>query len=137
MTREEIQIEIERLRALDRELEVKEQVRYEARAKQFVGRCYRNITGQVFKIIDIPRKTYHCDFSTTYRKHYFKVFQLEYAYFPDDYEDFDEFAPCHCDEYYFDVIQFDNPYGCTEITQEEFDAEFDKCIAHFKEQISV
>lgn len=136
MTRDEIQKEIDRLRALDRKLEEKELARYESRAKQFVGKCYRN-ADKVFKILSIPKKTYGGDFRWHYRKHYFPILWLQYESLPDDYDDFYEYSPLYCDELYFDVTQFDEPYCCTEITQEEFNAEFDKCIAYFKELINV
>lgn len=137
MTLEEVQKEIDRLNAIKRELEVKDLEHYESRARQFVGKCYRNHEGQVIKIIGIPQRVYGGDFQWHYKKHYFQALYLQYASLPDEHDYYDDFAPCYCDEIYFDVTQFERPYDYIEITKEEFNEEFDKCIAHFKEQIDV
>ena len=136
MTREEIQKEIDRLRALDRELEAKEQARYNTRAVQFVGKCYRK-ENKVFKIVEPLKRVYDGDFRWHYEKHRFIVLYLQYPRLPDEDDYWDDFTPVYYDELYFDITQFEAPYNCIEITQEEFNAEFDKCIAHFKEQINV
>lgn len=136
MTLDEVYKEIDRLNVIRRELESKEQERYDAKAAQYVGKCYRYDDGRVFKILGIPVRTCNADFRCVYRKHSFPALLLQYVSPIDEDCCFDELSPCYCDEIYFD-IQFDKPLGTTEITQEEFNAEFDKCIAHFKELINI
>lgn len=135
MTREEIQKEINRLRALDYELAAKEQERYNIKAGKFVGKCYRK-ENKVFKIVEPLKKVYDGDLRWHYEKHRFIVLHLQYSRLPDDDEYWDDCTPFYYDEFYFDITQYEVPYGCIEITQEEFNTEFDKCVAHFKEQIS-
>lgn len=133
MTLDEIQKEIDKLQAIKRELEQQEQERYNAKAAQFVGKCYRFDNGQVCKILSIPQRTYEADFHYHYRKHCFPALFLQYVL---PFDEDDNFSPCYLDEIYFD-IQFEKPLHSTEITKEEFDAEFDKRIVYFKEQINV
>ena len=78
--------------------------------------------------MSVPRSTY---------SRYFPVLRLNYSRFPNWCEEFEEYlTPCFHDEIYFD-IRYETPANMTEITQEEFNAEFDKCIERFKEQIDV
>lgn len=135
MTLNEIQKEIDRLNAIKREIKEQEFNTYSAKAAQFVGKCYRSIDGKVFKILAVPQRIYAGDFQWHYREHHFPALFLREDSFLSDY--LDEFTPCYCDEIYFDTTESSSPRYATEITQEEFNAEFDKCIAYFKEQINV
>ena len=136
MTLEEVQKEIDRLHAIKRELESVEQRDYDEKCKVFVGRCYKyDDSGRIFKILAIPRKYLEADFHYRYNKYKFPTLVLNTASHPLPYDYFDDFVPCYCDEVFFDIDKYTTPYKSTEITQEEFNAEFDKCIAHFKELI--
>ena len=137
MTLKEVQKEIDRLNIMKRQIEEQEFNDYNAKAVQFVGKCYRSARGEVFKILAVPQRTYGGDLQWHYNAHRFPALYLNRAYFPGQDDYFDDFVPCYCDEIYFDVTKCDEPFYTVEITQEEFNAEFDKCIAHFKEQINV
>lgn len=132
----EIDREIEKLQAQRRDIENKQQKEYEKLAKQFVGKCYKTEEYGVFKIVDIPRRYFDAGLRSYYNRKEFVVVFLESHKYPKCPEDFWDFSPCHCD-----VVSFDATVGAPshwlEITKEEFNAEFDKCIAHYKEQISV
>lgn len=146
MTREEVRAEMSRLGRLERELEEKEREEHRQTARKFVGRCYKSDSGKIMKIIDIPR-TFLAKAGARYDPNKFPVVLLYYPeaiprnqYIDDDSE---EFAPVYYDYVYLDIKKGvpEMGYGhfirehCEEITQEEFNAEFAKCIAHFKELI--
>lgn len=135
MTLAEVMAEIDRLQAIKRELESIDQVEYDKRCKKFVGRCYKYDNGRIFKILAIPRKYLDVDFHSRYNKYNFPVLVLNTASFPLPCDYFDDFVPCYCDEVFFDIDKYKMPYNTIEITSEEFDTEFDKCIAHFKELV--
>lgn len=138
MTLEEVQKEIDRLNTIKRELESIDRVEHDKACKKFVGRCYKyDDSGRIFKILDIPRRYLEADFHYRYNKHQFPVLFLNMASRPLPHDYFDDFVPCYCDDVLFDIYKYETPYKTTEITQEEFDAEFDKCIEYFKELINV
>ena len=153
MTTSEIRAEIRRLQALERELAKEERKEHQELARKFVGKCYKlyervncESEGVFCKIISVPVETWTIH-GTSYNPYQFPTLFLQ---FPESLSkrsykesDIDEFVPCYCDTIYLDVkrghpgmILRDDEYF-EAITQEEFDAEFDKCIAHFKEQINV
>ena len=133
MTLDEVQKEIDKLKGIERKLIEEEEERYNAKATKYVGKCYCNRKGVVLKILRIPQRVYGGDFQWHYRRHYFPVLCLRRVSLSDGY--LDDFTPCYCDEVYFDIYHFNAPKGYTEITQDEFNEEFDICIEHFKEQI--
>lgn len=148
MTREEIRAEMSRLGRLEREAEEKEWEEHRQAARKFVGKCYISGSGMMIKIIDIPR-TFLAKAGARYDPNKFPVVCLHYPaaipknkYIDDDSK---EFTPVYYDYVYLDVkkgipeINFGyfRRDHCEEITQEEFDSEFNKCITHFKELINV
>lgn len=153
MTREEIQKEIDRLTAMKRELEKEERETHKQQARQFVGKCYKRYDranceseGVFCKIISTPIEIWDM-YRTAYNPYQFPALFLQFPERPSErsykHSDIDEFVPCYCDTIYLDVkrgrpgsILRDDEYF-EEVTQEEFNAEFDKCIAHFKEQINI
>lgn len=137
MTRKEIQKEISRLQVMLREAEEQEREQHRERARKFVGKCYKSIYGDRFKIIGVPR-TRLLMTGVAYNKYQFPAIFLQYAYMPREQYicDETEFAPCYYDEVNFNIDSLDTSIY-QETTSEEFNAEFDKCIKHFKEQINV
>lgn len=146
MTREEIRAEMSRLGRLERELEEKEREEHRQAARKFVGKCYKSDDGKFIKIIDIPR-TFLAKAGARYDFYKFPVVFLHYPvaipknrYIDDDSKDF---TPVYYDTIYLDIkkgVPEDRPFNrktWEEITQEEFDSEFNKCITHFKELINV
>lgn len=151
MTASEIRAEIRRLQAMEKELEKEEREKNKELARKFVGKCYKRhdradceSDGVFCKIIGIPVEIWNL-YSTSYNPYQFPALFLRFPKKPSErsykHSDIDEFTPCYCDNIYFDVARgcpgstlFEEEYF-EEITQEEFNAEFDKCIAHFKEQI--
>jgi hypothetical protein len=142
MTLAEVQAEIDRLNALKRQLEQEERETHKEQARQFVGKCYKNTNGTFFKIISIPIETWDAFRSIYNPRHFPALFlrwpeALEESYYKTD-QLLDEFTPFYCDTVYLDVtkgIPGTAVWSCEEITSEEFDAEFDKCIAYYKELI--
>lgn len=143
MTRRELDAEIGRLQAERRKLEEQERVQHQEQARKFVGKCYRDAKGQVLRIIGIPITKYQMT-GSIYNKYWFPAMLLRYPTPLSERmmrDTLDEFSPLCIDEVYFN-IENGTPVGdfCskyTEITQEEFREEFDKCINHFKELIGV
>lgn len=146
MTASEIRVEICRLQALERQMEEEERNKHREAARKFVGKCYKSNKGKIAKVISIPRTIQHMT-GTEYNQYRFPAVFLNYPSTLRDeciYDDIDEFAPLYCDTMYLDITaETPGRNACfwedqwDEITPEEFDAEFDKCIASFKEQISV
>ncbi len=141
MTLKEVYKELDRLNAIKHNLEKEQRDVHKEAARKFVGRCYRKDNGAVFKIVSIPIEEWSMH-GTIYNEYQFPALFLQY---PNDLEecsyghaDVDEFVPCYCDTVYLDIeagIPEAKPFGtsgCKEISQEEFNAEFDKCIAHYK-----
>ena len=146
MTLKEVQNEIDRLNRIKRELEEQDRESHRQAAHQFVGKCYKSNKGKIAKVISIPRTIQHMT-GTEYNQYRFPAVFLNYPSALRDeciYDDTDEFVPLYCDTMYLDITaETPGRNACfwedqwDEITPEEFDAEFDKCIASFKEQISV
>lgn len=146
MTLKEARDEMYRLQSLVRKLEEEERNKHREAARRFVGKCYKSSKGEILKIIGIPR-TYVYMTGDNYNEYQFPAVFLQY---PDMLrermirDELDEFAPCYCDNIYLNVnvgvptqtINW-NSVEYEEIAPEEFDAEFDKCMASFKEKIKV
>ena len=145
MTLKEVRDEIDKLRQIEYELEEEERERHKAAAQKFVGKCYK-YKDKFLKIIDVPRSCITMT-GVVYNEYQFPAVFLEYPEEPRNKyirDTLDEFVPCYCDTVYLNV-KLGKP-GCPtlgecekyqEISQEEFAAEFDKCIESFKEQISI
>ena len=147
MTASEVRAEIRRLQNIEKQLEEEERERHRQQSRKFVGKCYKSENGTVLKIVDIPR-TFLTMTHTDYNKYQFPAIFLNYPeslpknrYISDDSDDF---TPVYYDTIYMDIergIPEDGLVICREdykeISQEEFDAEYDKCMANFKELISV
>lgn len=137
MTLNEINDEISRLQTLQRQMREDEINKHKEMVRKFVGKCYRSHDGSVFKIIGIPRTRLTMT-SSIYNEYQFPALVLQYPCRPQEtyIVDDDNFCPCYYDDVYFNlwddkskkVIRFN------EITKEEFDVEFNKCIEHFKKQ---
>ena len=145
MTLKEVRNEISRLRSVEKQLEKEDREKHKDAAREFVGKCYKRSDGVVLKIVSIPIET--CDCCTTnYNQYQFPALFLQYPSGINDrrYEivGIDEFVPCYCDNVYLDVNRGVPGINATlrehsyqEISQEEFAAEFDKCIECFKKQL--
>lgn len=146
MTLKEVQNEISRLRSIEKRLEKEEREKHKAAAREFVGKCYKRSDGVVFKIVSAPIEAWG-GFRTIYNECQFPALFLKY---PSDIEDeiyiihgVDEFVPCYCDDVYLDInkgapgLPGEFNYSYQEISQEEFAAEFDKCMEAFKEQLGI
>jgi hypothetical protein len=147
VTLKEIQKEIDRLNILKRQLEEQVREAHRQQARKFVGKCYKSENGKLIKIIDIPR-TFLAMTHSQYNEYQFPAIFLNY---PDNLprnkyinDDSDDFSPVYYDTIYMDIkrgIPEEGLVIChedyTEITKEEFDAEYDKCMAHFKELTNV
>lgn len=138
MNLREIDKEISRLQAMRREAQETERKRQQELARQFVGKCYRNTKGNVLKIVGIPQTRLTMT-SAIYEANYFPAVFLNYPNkIPDTciHDELFEFAPCYCDTVLFyqwnKDLNNDRYDGLTEISQEEFDLEFDKCIEIFR-----
>lgn len=138
MTLKEINDEISRLQILQRQMREKEIDKHKEMVRKFVGKCYRTDKGLIIKIIGIPR-TRLTMMSSIYNEYQFPALilhrpdKLRETYISDD----DKFTPCYYDNVYFNI--WDNksksPRSFTEITKEEFDLEFNKCVEYFKKQV--
>lgn len=146
MTLKEARDEMYRLQSLVRKLEEKDRDKHREAARKFVGKCYKSPAGEILKIIGIPR-TYLYMHGDEYNEYQFPAVFLQYPKMPKERcirDELDEFAPCYCDTVYLN-IEVGAParrvgrdlVWYEELTPEEFDVEFDKCMAHFKEQIKV
>ena len=144
MKASEIQAEIRRLQALERQLEEEEIDKHRETARKFVGKCYKSPKGEILKIIGIPR-TYMYMSGNKYEKYQFPAVFLRNPDMPREMclrDDLDEFTPCCCDTVYINIEEgapgcglFDGIYK--EISKEEFNKEYDKCMTSFKEKINV
>ena len=144
MTIREIDKEIAKLQAMRRDLEKQEREQHQEQARKFVGKCYRSRKGSVIKIIGIPR-TYLYMNGTEYDKYRFPAIFLNYPDIAREAiirnDELYEFSPISCDTVHLDIEKgipndWDVVYD-EEITEQEFNAEFDKCIKSFKEKINV
>lgn len=145
MTLKEIDDEIFKLQTMRRELEKEEREKHKEAARKFVGKCYK-YKDSILKVIDVPR-TLLTMVGEDYNEYQFPAVFLQYPKSPrNEYirDDLDDFAPCYCDNIYIDIKR--GMPGCPalgecgqyqEISQEKFNAEFDKCIEYFKERIGV
>lgn len=148
MTLKEVQDEISRLRDIEKQFEREEREKHKAAAREFVGKCYKRSDGVVLKIVSIPVETWDC-YRTNYNPYQFPALFLQY---PSEIEDrrykvadIDEFVPCYCDNVYLDINRgvpglsatLRENHSYREISQEEFAAEFDKCIESFKTQLGM
>ena len=138
MTLKEINDEISRLRKIARELENKEREENKKLARKFVGKCYKSDSGNIVKIIGIPRTLLMLS-GERYEENWFPAVFLKEPKFPCErycQNDIDKFAPCYCDTVYFNVKDDKPMFFDEEITQEEFNVELDKCITKFKEMLN-
>ena len=146
MTLKEVQNEISRLRGSAKQLEEEEIEKHKEAARKFVGRCYRRDDGVVCKIVSVPIEVWDMH-GTNYNQYQFPAIILQY---PDGICDrkykssnIDEFVPCYCDTVYLNIdkgapgLPGEFNYSYQEISQEEFAAEFDKCMESFKEQLGI
>jgi hypothetical protein len=139
MNLSEINKEIGRLNVLRRELRQQEIERQKECARKFVGKCYRQTDGPVLKIVGIPQTRLTMT-DTIYEANYFPAVFLNYPNKISETcihnDELSLFEPCYCDTvlfYQWDDNRDKRLYdGLTEISQEEFDREFDKCIKNFK-----
>lgn len=139
MTLDEINMRIAELQTIKRRMEEADVEKNKQLARQFVGKCYRLVnSGRVIKIIGIPRT------QLTLRSNHYNQFQYPALVlkYPDKLSETfisdDELYPCNYEDVYFDLWRGDKSKCASyfrEITKEEFDAEFNKCIEHFKKQI--
>lgn len=138
MTLDEINVRIAELQAIKRRMEEAGVEKNKQLARQFVGKCYRLNSGRVIKIIGIPRTqlTLH---NSHYNQFQYPALVLKY---PDKLSNTficdDELYPCNYEDVYFDLWRGDKSKCASyfhEITKEEFDVEFNKCIEYFKKQI--
>ena len=143
MTLGEVRKEIDRLNAIKRELEKEEREEHKKKARQFVGKCYKRDDGVFCKIISVPVEIY-TGYGTLYNEYQFPALFLQFSEGVNErsykHDNIDEFVPCYCDTIYFNIAN-QLPGGFRdhvfeEITPEEFNTEFDKCIAHYKELIN-
>ena len=138
MTLDEVQKEIVRLNNIKRQLVEEALKSYDAKAKQYVGKCYKmERSGIVFKILREPIRVCDVDCHYRYYKNIFSALFLNYPTFPKADDTFENFEPFYCDDLYFNIDTMECPKGAIEITSEEFDAEFDRHVKYFKELISV
>ena len=137
MTLKEVNDEISRLQILQRKMREEEIDNHKEMVRQFVGKCYR-ADGIVFKIIGVPRTRLTMT-ARIYNEYQFPALVLQYTNKPCDtyISDDDNFYPCYYDDIYFNLWDDDSnqPKSLYEISKEEFDAEFNKCIEHFKRQV--
>lgn len=137
MTLKEINEEISRLELLRRKMHEEEINQHKEMARKFIGKCYR-VDGLVFKIIGVPRTRLTMT-SSIYNSYQFPALVLQYANKPRDMyvSEEDNFYPCYYDDVYFNLWDDDSkqPKSFYEISKEEFDVEFNKCIEHFKRQV--
>lgn len=140
MTLKEVNDEISRLRVLQRELQQEEWDKQKEQARKFVGRCYKDSRGTFLKIISTPIETWDA-FRTAYDSYKFPALflkrpePLKESYYKTDIN-LDEFLPCYCNTVFLNyndnfIDLFNKEYK--EISQAEFAAEFDKCVAYYKE----
>lgn len=138
MTLKEVNDEISRLQALQRQMREDEINKHKEMVRQFVGKCYRSYNGCVIKIIGVPRTRLTMT-SSIYNEYQFPALVLQYTNKPCDtyISDEDNFYPCYYDDVYFNLWDDDSkqPKSFYEISKEEFDAEFNQCIEHFKRQV--
>lgn len=138
MTLKEINEEIAKLQALKRQMEDIDVEENKKLARQFVGKCYRVHGTYFIKILGIPRTqlTLH---GRHYNEYQYPVLILNYPEkLRDTYIGDDDFYPCHYEDLHFDLWRGDKSKCAIdyhEITEEEFELEFNKCIKHFKKQI--
>ena len=138
MTLDEVQDEIDKYNSIKRQLIEEERKCYTAKAKQYVGKCYKmERSGIVFKILREPIRVCDVDCHYRYDKNIFSALFLNYPTFPNTDYTFKNFKPFYCNDLYFNIDTMECPKGATEITSEEFDAEFDRHVKYFKELISV
>jgi hypothetical protein len=145
MTLKEVKAEIIRLEQLKAKLEMEEIDVHKEQARKFVGLCYKTPNDEILKIIGIPR-TISTMTRNIYDKYQFPAVFLRYPELPREVSvhsvSWEDFSPCYFDTVYLDVAKgkpgtalFFEQYE--EITPEEFYAEFDKCMEHFKELIDM
>lgn len=138
MTLKEINDEISRLQIIQRKMREEEVNQHKEMARQYVGKCYKSHDGIIVKIIGVPR-TRLTKMERIYNRYQFPALVLRYtSKLNDTYIiDEDQAYPCYYDDVYFNLWDDDSrqPKSHYEITKEEFDAEFNKCIEHFKRQV--
>lgn len=128
MTKKEIQDEIQRLSSMLKDIKKDEREALKETAKNNIGRCFI-VNGKYIKIIDIPHEFWYksgeCDFNPYQYKGLFLGYQ----------DGSSNMIP-----FYFDDV-FSGIWGIghspfkqyiKEISKEEFETEFDKVIAEFK-----
>jgi hypothetical protein len=137
MTLKEINDEIGRLQMIQRKMREEEINKHKEMARQFVGKCYR-ADGLVMKIIGVPRTRLTMT-AKIYNEYQFPALVLQYANKPQDTYicDDENFYPCYYDDVYFNIWDENSkqPKSFYEISKEEFDVEFNKCVEYFKRQI--
>lgn len=145
MTLIEVKKEIHRLKIIQNQLEEQEREAHRQAARKFVGKCYKSNNGRVIRIIDVPR-TFVAMTHIGYSEYQFPAVILHHPdkipnnrYVKDDSEDF---KPIFYTTVYLDINKgvpgdgvLYQPDQYEEITEEEFEAEFDKCMEHFKRLI--
>lgn len=138
MTLKEINDEINRLQVLQRQMRENETNQHKEMARQYIGKCYRSYYGQFIKIIGVPRTRLTMT-SKIYNEYQFPALVLQYTHKPNETYilDDDEACPFYYDDVYFNIWDDNStkPKSHYEISKEEFDAEFDRCIEHFKRQV--
>ena len=84
MTLDEVQNEIVRLNNIKRQLVEEALKSYDAKAKQYVGKCYKmERSGIVFKILREPRRVCDVDCHYRYDKNIFSALFIETLYITD------------------------------------------------------
>lgn len=126
MTLKEIDKQINELNNKRRELEKQEREKFKEQAKVNIGRCFIINNKKYAKVIDIPKEEYTM---TSVRFN-------EYQY-PAIYLDETEDVPFYYDNLFSGAWGIGNDFFDTykEITQEEFNMEFDRVMQKFKNNI--
>lgn len=138
MTLKEINAEINRLQALQRQMREEEINKHKEMARKFVGKCYISSDGSIFKIIGIPRTRLTMT-ASIYNEYQFPALVLQYPNKPSEtyIVDDENFCPFCYDEVYFNVWDDKsmNKLRFHEIPKEVFDVRFNECLERYKKQI--
>lgn len=128
MTKKEIQDEIQRLSFMLKDIEKDEREAFKETAKNNIGRCFI-VGGKYIKIIDIPHEFWYksgeCDFNPYQYK----------GLFLGNKDGSSDMVPFYFDDVFSGIWGIGNsPFKrqIQEISKEEFEQEFDKVIAEFK-----
>lgn len=133
MTLKEIDDQILKLQVLRKSLEKEEIKKFQEEAEKNVGRCFI-LNGNYLRIIDIPREQYdlsgHC---------HFNPYQYQALYLGHDCDN-DDIVPFYCNTVFSSILgEAKNTSGMNfrEISEEEFMAEFNRCVKELRDALFV